>query len=655
MKKEQKIINNIVDKNITSITTNNRNLILLTKKIRNCLKIMIILFSLLFFCRNYYILYLKSEIVIDNKLPLIKQANIDFSNYEAIVKAIALYYPHIYFINESINVENKLLNDKSILKNIKRQINLAKKHGIFGFGFHYFWSPEIKAFNEPLDLIISNENLNINFFLIWENDYFFMEKNHKFTNYNIKDFFADLRKYILDKRYIQFKNKPIVGINRFDINEIDIKNLRQILRDNDLGEIFILSSANDKDINDLLNKNGYDGLFYSTSYNSLEQVIYYFNNTYNYLYTDLLYKTIEFEYNNYTNKNDKYIFRTSFPVPNCPITGNKNNIKIYGDYTPEKFYFLNKIIIDWTLKYHSNNSKFIFIKGFNNNILNKNYLEPDNITGYSNINSLSKALYNLPLISSEYFKYNLTYLQKGVYILVQAHIFYTDLLPEVINKTNNIPVPFDLYISTNTQEKKIFIDNYIKKNSKANNYKIFIFPNKGRDTIPFLLQLKNIINKYKYVCHVHTKKHGFSEDEGIKWQVYLYENLLGNNDIISKILTDFENNDKLGFFFPDNYHTQSNFIYNWNIKNAKYVNHILDILFPNKKIKVGRTLDFPVGNMFWAKTKAIFQLFNDKIIELCPKENGQIDGTALHGIERTWLYLVKINGFYYKTNLYYLY
>ena len=84
MKKEQKIINNIVDKNITSITTNNRNLILLTKKIRNCLKIMIILFSLLFFCRNYYILYLKSEIVIDNKLPLIKQANIDFSNYEAI-------------------------------------------------------------------------------------------------------------------------------------------------------------------------------------------------------------------------------------------------------------------------------------------------------------------------------------------------------------------------------------------------------------------------------------------------------------------------------------------------------------------------------------------------------------------------------------------
>ena len=72
-------------------------------------------------------------------------------------------------------------------------------------------------------------------------------------------------------------------------------------------------------------------------------------------------------------------------------------------------------------------------------------------------------------------------------------------------------------------------------------------------------------------------------------------------------------------------------------------------------IKVGETLDFPDGNMFWARTKAIYQIFSYKIIELCPKENGQIDGTALHGIERIWLYLVKINGFYYKSNLYYLY
>ena len=63
-------------------------------------------------------------------------------------------------------------------------------------------------------------------------------------------------------------------------------------------------------------------------------------------------------------------------------------------------------------------------------------------------------------------------------------------------------------------------------------------------------------------------------------------------------------------------------------------------------------MNFPAGNMFWAKTEAIHQMFNEKIIKLCPEERGQIDGTILHAIERFWLYLVKLNGFYYKTIFY---
>ena len=34
-------------------------------------------------------------------------------------------------------------------------------------------------------------------------------------------------------------------------------------------------------------------------------------------------------------------------------------------------------------------------------------------------------------------------------MLVQAHVYYIDLLDEVVNKSNNMPVPFDLYITTN--------------------------------------------------------------------------------------------------------------------------------------------------------------------------------------------------------------
>ena len=653
----KKIIKKVEIKNVNNININeaNKNL-LLTKQFENLLKIIIIISSLIFFYRNYLILSSKREITIDNKLKIEKEDNINFSQYSTNIKSIAFYYQKIHIIDEMNKDRKKLFENKNVLKNLKRDIKLAKNHGIYGFGFFYFWSTDKKVFNEPLDIFITNPDLNIKFILIWENNYFFGDKNPVATKNNVDDFYNEVKKYILDERYIKNNNKFIIGINHEDIDVNDINNLRQKFRQNNLGEIFILSRANDKNIKELIDKNMYNGLYHSTSYEILEPTIFYFNKTYNYFYTHLLYQNLYFEYNNnYDNKSDIYIFRTSFPVPNFPITGNKKNIKIYGDYTPDKFYFFNKIIIEWTKKYHDKENQFIFINGFNAFNNNNNYLVSDDIMGFANINSFSKALYDLPLILYNSSQYNLTYLKKGVYVVVQAHVFYTDILPEVINKTNNIDVPFDLFISTNIEEKKLFIEEYVKLNSKANKYEILIVPNKGRDTIPFLYQLKDIITKYKYVCHIHTKKHGYTKEEGENWRIYLYENLLGNKNITSKILSDFENNEKLGFFFPEHYHIQTKFVYNWNMANAKQVNHFFEILFPNKKIKVGETLDFPVGNMFWARTKAIYQLFNDKIIELCPEENGQIDGTALHGIERAWLYLVKINGFFYKTNLFYLY
>ena len=52
--------------------------------------------------------------------------------------------------------------------------------------------------------------------------------------------------------------------------------------------------------------------------------------------------------------------------------------------------------------------------------------------------------------------------------------------------------------------------------------------------------------------------------------------------------------------------------------------------------------------MFWAKISSIYQIFEINIDDKVPDETGQVDCTIMHGIERIWLYLVKINGFYYQ-------
>jgi lipopolysaccharide biosynthesis protein len=81
--------------------------------------------------------------------------------------------------------------------------------------------------------------------------------------------------------------------------------------------------------------------------------------------------------------------------------------------------------------------------------------------------------------------------------------------------------------------------------------------------------------------------------------------------------------------------------------NRIQMNYILEKIF-NKRYKIGHFLDFPAGNMFWAKVLAIYQIFFLDINENVPKEKGQIDQTIMHGIERIWLFLVKLNGYYYQ-------
>ena len=51
--------------------------------------------------------------------------------------------------------------------------------------------------------------------------------------------------------------------------------------------------------------------------------------------------------------------------------------------------------------------------------------------------------------------------------------------------------------------------------------------------------------------------------------------------------------------------------------------------------------------MFWARVSAVHQIFEINITNKFPKEIGQLDCTIMHGIERVWLYIVKLNDFFY--------
>ena len=264
-------------------------------------------------------------------------------------------------------------------------------------------------------------------------------------------------------------------------------------------------------------------------------------------------------------------------------------------------------------------------------------MEPDEKYGYASINSLSKAIFHLPYIKRS----SLKHLNEIKNIAIQAHIFHEDLISEIIEKTNNMPVKFDLFISTDSIYKKTIIENYIKNNSNANVSEVQIFQNKGRDALPLLLQLKKRIKKYKYFCHIHTNTYHLNI--GDEWREYIYNNLLGSKEIISEILVDFEKNDNLGIIFPETYYKLLNLFGKQRYDSyINYMNFIMKKINKNLRI-TPNYFDYPVGNMFWSKVKAVYQIFELNIKKDFPNEKEQIYSSLMNGIERIWAYIAKLN------------
>jgi len=228
-------------------------------------------------------------------------------------------------------------------------------------------------------------------------------------------------------------------------------------------------------------------------------------------------------------------------------------------------------------------------------------------------------------------------------IAVHAHIFYTDLADEIFENLNYIPCKYDLYISTDSEEKRKKLKSKLSCLHSAETSVVEVFENKGRDVAPFIIQMKNKITEYDYICHIHTKK-SLVHDEGLgdNWRKYLYKHLFGSCANLLRILETFSVYDSIGLIFPQIF-PQIKMHLDWagNKNAASELMRRLRI-----ETELPSEILFPVGNMFWAKTDAVNNLFSLGLtMEDFPEESGQRDETLAHVIERIWVYIAQANGY----------
>lgn len=89
-----------------------------------------------------------------------------FTDWDCVKSAKPLFPGH----NEPRVPKDYHYYDLSKKEDIKRQIELAHKYNVYGFGiYHYWFSTNKKVLTKPAELILENKDLDIPFFFAWDN------------------------------------------------------------------------------------------------------------------------------------------------------------------------------------------------------------------------------------------------------------------------------------------------------------------------------------------------------------------------------------------------------------------------------------------------------------------------------------------------------
>jgi lipopolysaccharide biosynthesis protein len=631
------------------------------------------------------------------------QNNIDFSEYTPKIKTIAFYLPQFHSIPENDEWWGKDFTEWTNTRKatprfrghyqprephddfgyynltdievIKKQALLAKQHGIYGFCFYLYWFSGKRLLEKPLDLFIQHPEIDINFCLCWANENWTRRWDGQNKDILIKQgyldddpvkFIEDIKKYIVDKRYIRIDGIPVILVyNPGHIPNIEnvFMKWRKHAYEIGIGKMYIFTCNSSGHTAETLGiEDNVDGMIefppHHLPHNLLTNDINFIGKKEGITAHIYDYKELVSEIKKESVTKSKNSKSNNIPVYRTCIVGwdnaarKKDDFYTFAGFSLDSFYEWASLLAAETLK---KQNLFFFVNAWNE-WGEGTYLEPDKKYGYAYINTLSKAICGLPLSNrnsikqKEIKRINGKIIENGkIKICVQVHLHYMELINEIIRHLNFMPFPFHCYISTSNKKNIAFIENEFKKCKNAEKVFIEIFENRGRDVAPFICQMQNIINKYDYILHIHTKKSLTSDAYGDDWREYLFNHLLGSTENIYKIFGKFINKKKLGLIFPEIYFVVKPFML-WGTDIEQGKKNVLDFL---KRIGIvmdlGNEPEFAAGNMFWARTKAIQKVFDADITQdNFPIENNQKDMTLAHAIERSWIYIVKNEGYTFK-------
>ncbi|GAB3444438.1 glycoside hydrolase family 99-like domain-containing protein [Phycicoccus ginsengisoli] len=224
---------------------------------------------------------------------------------------------------------------------------------------------------------------------------------------------------------------------------------------------------------------------------------------------------------------------------------------------------------------------------------------------------------------------------------VAMHVYFTELVPELLDELATLPVEFDLYM-TNASGETLDLD--VAALPRLCNLRVFDVDNHGRDILP-LVQLVNagLLDPYEIVLKVHTKKSVWREGHeltgtGEQWRRELLDGLLGSPGNVERILGAFATAPDLGMVSSDGSVLGPEF---WGDNQAAAATLL-------RRIELGlddQHLRFAAGSMYWCRGFVLqgLRALNLTAADFEP-EGGQVNATTAHALERVLGLLVRESG-----------